>query len=461
MTIAFQLLSSFSKKQLKQLALLLDQPFFNSKKEYVLLLELWQRNRGKAIDRQAIYAQLFPNKNYLERDWHLLTSRFLDKVEQFLIWEHLQTDQLEQKKILLQCLRKLQKHKLYEMNTKRIKKLSAKKQYYQASQLRYNYELEMGYYDFISSHNREQITNLQTVSNTLDHHFIAEKLKHACLAQSRKIANQEVYKIHYLEAILTDIDQRAALLEVPAIAIYKACYDAIVLQGDEAAFKHLRKTIEAYGAGFPTAEMRDIYLLAINYCVKAMNKSKLGFEEEAFALYVKSLEQGYLLKDGFMPGSTFSNMVALGIKRKAFEWTAQFIESQHGSIKQEERHSLVQFNTAQLAYAQKDLKTAASALVQVNTHSTFLYLGAKSLLLKVLYEAQEWDALDSTLASLRVYLQRRNDLGYHKEHYKLLLHFFKQLIQLKPNDKAARQALRQAISQADAFRMKEWFFKWV
>ena len=192
-----------------------------------------------------------------------------------------------------------------------------------------------------------------------------------------------------------------------------------------------------------------------------MNESKQDFEEIAYIIYKDSLEKGYLLEGGYMPESTFSNMVALGIKRERFGWTADFIHEQKDYLKADQRDSLVNFNEAQLYYAQGKLSAVAQHLIKVSTKQPFLYLGAKSLLLKVLYETKEWDALDSTLESLRVYLQRRKDLGYRAMHYQLLLRFFKQLIQLKPGDKQARKELREAITQADAFRMKEWFYGWL
>lgn len=154
-------------------------------------------------------------------------------------------------------------------------------------------------------------------------------------------------------------------------------------------------------------------------------------------------------------------MVALDIKRTQFDWTADFIQQQKVYLKADQRDSLVNFNQAQLFYAQGKLSQAAQYLIKVSTRQPFLYLGAKSLLLKVLYEAKEWDALDSALKSLRVYLQRRKGLGYRAMHYQLLLRFFKQLIQLKPSDKKARKELRAAVAEADAFRTKEWFYGWV
>lgn len=456
---AFQILHSFSPAQLSGLAQFLKSSFFSKQNTHYILLKEWERNRGKTIDRPVFYSKVLPGKKYTERDWYLLMSRFQNSVEQYLIWQELQTDRLSSAPFLARAFRRLQRTNIFEGTINKVRKSRQKRQSFLANDFIREYELEMEYYDYIASHDRNKTTNLQKVTDTLDCHFIAEKLKHACLAHSRFIINQENYNIHYLETVLDDINDRPYLLEIPAISVYYACYKAVVKGGGEEDFRQLRKVINQFGAGFPNAEIRDVYLLAINYCIKAMNESKTGFEHQAFEIYKDSLEKGYLLEDGYMPESTFSNMVTLGIKEKDFKWTANFIQTQKTFLREELRVSLVDFNLAQLFYARGELQAAANALIKVSTKSPFLYLGAKSLQLRVLHEAQEWDALDSTLESLRVYLNRRKDLGYRKTHYKHLHNFFKSFIQLKPDDKAAKTLLREKILQADAFRLKEWFLE--
>jgi len=98
-------------------------------------------------------------------------------------------------------------------------------------------------------------------------------------------------------------------LKIPTIAIYYYCYQAISSDESEAYFLKLRETITLNQQIFPPSEMRDIYTLTINYAIRRLNTGSLIFIREALELYQLSLEQGYLLEDGVLLESTFSNIV--------------------------------------------------------------------------------------------------------------------------------------------------------
>jgi hypothetical protein len=95
----------------------------------------------------------------------------------------------------------------------------------------------------------------------------------------------------------------------------------------------------------------------------------------------------------------------------------------------------------------------------VDARQPFLYFGTKTLQLKVFYELGEWNALDNLLESMRVYLQRHTDLGYHREHYLLLHQFARRLLQLSPSDRSGRAELKRDVLQARSFREREWFLE--
>ncbi|MCB0565609.1 MAG: hypothetical protein KDD01_14655, partial [Phaeodactylibacter sp.] len=160
-----------------------------------------------------------------------------------------------------------------------------------------------------------------------------------------------------------------------------------------------------------------------------------------------------------IPESTFGNIVSLGLKLHRFDWVAEFIGERSSFLRPEFQETLPSFALAKLAYEQGQLARALQLAVTVEARQPFLYFGAKTLQLKVFYELGEWDALNSLLESLRVYLQRHPDLGYHREHYLLLLQFARRLLQLSPVDRQARAALREEINDAKAFREREWFLR--
>lgn len=455
----FQLLRSFSQQELQKLHRFLESPVSTPRPEYLHLLDWWQQNRGKAIDREGIFRFCFPQKRYLERDWYLLVSRFQSVVESFLIWESLQADEWERSAILLRTYRQRKLESFFERTKKRATTLLEKRARYEARMLYWEYDLEQEYYDYIVSHNRQTYTNLQVMSDTLDHFFIAEKLKQACLAHSRGLANQEAYDIRFLSAIEQELSLRPALWEIPAIRVYASCYQAVVKGGTEQAFQTFRNAIASYQTNFPRQEMRDLYLLAINYCIRALNRGRQLFIGEAFVLYQKSLEEGYLLEDGHISESTFNNIVSLGLKEKQYNWIADFIEHYESYLKPGYQASVVALSKAKLAYEQGRQRQAMQQLVVVEAKAPFLYLAAKTMQMKIFYETEAWDALDSLLESMRMYLQRRDDLGYRKKHYGQMVQFMRRLLQLQAADLKGRKALVESIVKAEVFQEKEWFLE--
>ena len=459
--IAFQMLAALSKQEIQQLEQYLKSPVYNKRPEMPRLLNWWKVNRHGRMDKQAIYEAVVPEKKYLSRDWYLLLSRFTSLVESFLVWQEMKKEALGHHSFLLAQLRRRKQAGLFNHFMNQAKVLLSKWKQYTTRHLFHAYELEQHHYDYVASHDRQSRTNLQEMSDRLDELFIAEKLKLACLEHSRYITNQESYQVYFLHAIEQHLKQYPLLLEVPAIQVYHACYEAVVKGGDKRAFHHLRQAIKAHQHGFTKKDIRDIYLLAINYCIRALNRGEEDFAKAAFSLYKQSLEEGYLLEDGYIPESTFSNIVSLGLKLRLFEEVERFIHEQKQHLRPAFQLALPSYTAAKLAYEQGRYAKVLQLLASVEARQPFLYLGIKTLQLKAFYELEEWDALDSLLESLRVYLQRHKKLGYHREHYVLLLQFTRRLLQLSPVDREGSDALRADVIAAKAFREREWILQYL
>ncbi len=457
--IAFQLLHSFQPAELKQLAVFLESPAFNRRPEMLRLLQYWREHRPAPPDQQQIFEAVFPGQPFRKQDYYLLLSRFHKLAERFLAWQAFQQSKQGHYTYLLQELRRRQQQALFQRSIKQAHKLQKAREHHTADRLHFAYYLESEYYDFIASHDRSKPTNLQQASHLLDAYYFAEKLKQACLAHTRTVINQEAYEIGMVPAVVQEIRNRPELLSLPAVKVYYACYEAVVATGSQHGFRALRQNIKAYKAGFPRQEIRDLYLLAINYCIRALNFGDAAFAVEALQLYEQSLEEGYLLEDGYLPESTFSNIVALALKLERYRWVEAFINTHSAKLKPAFREALPRYASAKLAYELGDAGRVLQLCATIEARQPFLYLGTKTLQLKVLYEQEEWDAVDSLIDSMRVYLQRHKDVGYHREHYLLLLQFTRRLLQLLPGDADQASELAATVETTKAFREMPWMLR--
>ncbi|MCB0557435.1 MAG: hypothetical protein H6573_10165 [Lewinellaceae bacterium] len=456
----FRILRALSARELSALEKYLRSPAVNSREDIPLLLKAYRKvPRGEAPQPEQFWDAVYPGEPFMLRDWRLLLSRTLKLVEGFLIFRQLEEEEAMQKLLLAKGYRRLQLTPFFERAISDGHTLLEKRGYFDSESLHLHYRFEDAYYDYVASHKRQEATNLQEASDRLSHYFIATKLKQACLAHSRNITNQERYRIGMLQAALEEIAAYPALLLVPAIAVYYSCYRAVVEGGEEADFQKLRLVMDQYHEGFPNSEMRDIYMLAINYCIRRANTGEEPFVPETLALYRQSLNRGYLLDDGVIPESTFSNIISLALRLKEYNWAEGFTEQYHARLPPVFRRPLYLFSIGKLCYAQQKPTAALRALAKVEAKAPFLYLGAKILQVKIFFEAGETDALESLLASLQAYLRRQKKLGYRQAHYQLFITFSRRLMQLAPYDEKGREVLLNDILAATGFQEKEWFLQ--
>ena len=166
--------------------------------------------------------------------------------------------------------------------------------------------------------------NLQSIANNLDISYISKKLRQVCLS----ISHQRVYKTEYhfglLEELLEYIEQQD-LLRYPAISIYYYSYHALSNPKEGAHFQRFKNSVLEHADLFPEEETRDLYLLAINYCVKKYNEGEPDYLEDQFELYQVGLEKKHLLTNGVISRFTYRNAVTMGLILKQYDWVEAFI----------------------------------------------------------------------------------------------------------------------------------------
>ncbi len=453
----YKVLKSLSNSELKQFGYFLSSRLFNKRTDVKRLFELWVSEKKRSHPSEVYWKKIFPEQAFSATKWHLLTSRLFKLLEDFLVLGDIRESESQKQFHLAKAYRKLQHEVLFKKAARQADRALEKQDYRDTNYLQEKHDLSYERYDYIISINRKEKTNLQEVSNNLDLYFLAAKLKQACNAVSRQIINQEKYDIGLLNEVLLHIEARPDYLKHPAIAIYYYCYRMINSKDAENYFKLFRDAITSNLNQFSPSEVRDIYTFAINYFIRKLNRGSSLFIDETFELYLLSLDQGYLLEDGIMLESTYSNILWLAIKQKKYSWARTFIEDYQKHLKPIYQVPLFHFSMGKLFYEQGQYSKSLKQLARVETKAAFLYLSARTLQLKIYFELEEFDLLESLLESLRVYLQRSKGLAYRREHYTNVISFARQLLQLPVMSKKEREAFKHRINKAEVFAEKEWF----
>ncbi len=456
------ILQTFSKKELRELKKWLDSPAHNQREDVTQLFDYLttgsRLEQEKHLKKEKIFSKLFPKTPFDDARLRQTMHFLLRAVEEFLIWQALQEDTVRAQIVLASEYRKRRLVKPFQKTVRQIEDTQEQFPYRNEQYLRNEYLLQQEKYLFQDVREKTREMNLQEVSDALDLTYLADKLRQSCLM----LAHQAVYKVGYNMGLLNEVlahVEHKKLTHLPGIAIYYYSYKMLSERDNPAYFEELKKQIQQFSHLFPHAEIRTIYLAAINYCVGRLNAGQEAYIREAFDLYHLGFEQGILIENNKISTATFHNAAAIGLKLKEYKWVDTFIHKHRDYIEADQRESFFLFNLAKLRYEQRDYDSAMRLLAQTDFDNLLVHLNAKTMLFKMYYELDEVDALESLLESLRTYISRKEVIGYHRANYQNIIRYTKKLVRINPYNKVQKEKLREEIVQANPLTERDWLLK--
>ncbi|MCB0706471.1 MAG: hypothetical protein KDC34_14240 [Saprospiraceae bacterium] len=454
---------SFSKKELRDLRKWLLSPAHNQREDVLALYEYLADpvhiNSADQLTKPVVFDYLFPEVPYEDARLRQSIHFLLKCTEEYLSYQEFMADPVRAKIALATYYRRRHIDKSVERTLDAARKEQEKQPYRNRRFLENELLLEKERYNYLSSKQRSGPFNLQEVSDSLDRQFLAEKLRQASLMFS----HQAVYKIEYdwglLDGLLALVEEKN-FLQHPAIAVYYYSYLSLKERENEAHFYKLKEQILQHGDFFQRNEIRDHYLLAINFCIQRINRGEDHFVREALELTQLGLKkQTLLLEDGIISRWTFRNAVAFGTILKEFDWTENFILEFRDHLEEKHRESIVHYSLARLHFEKKEYHKAMLLFTQVEYDDMLMNLTAKTMLLKMYYEQEEFNALDSLLESMRVYLRRKKVMGYHRDNYTNIITYTKKLTTINPYDKKSIQKLESDIKESSPNTEQRWMLR--
>lgn len=449
----YQTLSGVEKRVFSKF---LTSPYFNQRED---VLQFWNyllkesKYLEGGLSKKRIFEAVFPHTDFDETILRHTASQLLNCLEEFLAVRRFRKDSFQSKLYLAEAYRErnLEKHfnQSIRLAQKELESKVRDPKYYQDL-----FQLEFEKYAFIESQKRTTTNNLQEISHAFDVHALSGKLRQSCFL----LAHQTVYKTEYDHSFLSFILEYLKdnpLLEIPAIAIYYHCYRALT-EDDEQQFQQLKSYFESHGKHFSPEESGSILMLALNFCIRKINLGERAFIAEAFAFYQLGVENEILLEHGILSRFTYKNIVALGLNLKKFDWVENFIHTFRKKLETTYQNSYFYYNLARFHFTKKEYGNAMELLSKSDDSDLLLNLDGKVMLLKMYYELEELEALESLLGSMKTFLNRKKIIGYHKTHYEGIIRFTKKLMSLRPNDKLTKSKLEQEIENAEGLSEKEW-----
>lgn len=452
-----QTLESISVKEKRRFGEFVASPFFN-KREDVARLYGWLQ-QGKPLEpREQVFRHLYPKIAFDRQKLALTMSRLQRLAEQFLAYQHWRGKQSAFEIDLLQVFR----HRGLELHfeeTLRTAKSTLEQQPlrnadYYASRRQLMWEEAR----FGQKKNATDLKILSRLSDNADVLWVTQKLHYLCLHRTQQVlykSREEFRLSREVEEILL----KYGLLEVPTVLIWYYCLKMLENPDSQAFFAKFKQPLLEQGHLFDASEIRDLFLFAINYCIRQVNEGHTSFFHDIMDFYKNGLSKGYLLENGVLSRFTYHNIVAAGLQTLEFEWVEDFIARYKNALERTYRESSYSFNLARLEFKRKRYDDALRLLQHTNYYDPLLSLAARTMSLKIYYETGEFDLLDSHLEALKNYIRRKTSLGYHRANYLNLVRYTRKLISINRSDKAEVESLKRKVMAEPVLTEREWLLE--
>ncbi len=455
------LLDDFTTKELREAQNFVESPFFNKREDLIVLYDYLRECLSVLHlipNKQQAYQKLYPGDDYDDHRMRMAMSLLYKLLEKYLVCQELLNDELQVKTRLVRTYRKRQLDKHFEAAKKDAQASLHKYPFRDTSFYESSYAIQQEAFHQVASRKRISEFNLQNLANDLDINYIANKLKQVCVLISHQTVYRTQYNFGLLEPLLQYIEQDH-LMEVPVIAIYYHCYCALTREEHGLHFSTFRQLITQHRQQFPQEEMRDLFLLGINFCLRDYNAGNRSYLKDLFELYQEGLDQEYLLTNGVLSRFTYRNIVTLGLIQKEYDWVARFLHDYQSMLEKAYQESMYSFCLARLEYSRGNYGEALQLLQKSEYEDLLLNLSAKTVVLKIYFTTQEFDALEAHLEAMNTFIRRKKVMGYHRENYRQLIRLTKKLLELPPYDQEGKESLRKRIVETKSVAEREWLLE--
>jgi hypothetical protein len=307
---------------------------------------------------------------------------------------------------------------------------------------------------FVRNAPRQFNESVQKATDNLDAYYLLEKLRRTCYMYTSQAILATAYNLQLVDEICRFVGANLASMPTPSIEAYYRIFQLLTKDNPDEDFQLLKSLLEEHASEFAPEDLRDIYQYAINFCNIQIMKVREQYVPEAFGLYTAGVDSGVLLENEVLSPWHFKNIVNLALKLKKYAWTENFISNATPLLASEFQADARHYNFALLFYTTGRLDEALIHLNKVEFTDLHYSLGAKSMLCKIYYENDDFDALDSLLHAFNAYLRRNKLISENvRQAYLNFTQMLKRILRTQPKQ---FPIILEDLEKTQVMAGKEW-----
>lgn len=447
-----QMLMHFSTKELTRFGEYLESPFFN-KDEQVSMFYQYVRKyapefESRQLEKERILQKGIPGLDINEKKLGYLMSDIVEHIEGFIRYNQHMADDMEGYVHLLNMYNNWEADKFFEQTLREARTTLDADPYRNAPYFYKAFLLQSELNTFFDRQKKRAYdASLQEAANYLDLFYLSTKLKFSCELINRQKLVASDYTLRLLKEI-SDHLRDNVYDDYPSIGIYYQILMTFVEGENEVHFEKLKNLLTEHTDKFPPSEARDMYAYAQNYTIRKINAGEKQYLRQYFDISKAALEKGLLMVDGDLSPWTYKNLVVAALRVGEFEWAEQFIKSYKSKLNEKFRSNAYNYNLGALMFYKAQYGEALRLINQVEFTDIFYALDTRTMQIKIYYQLDEWDPMQSAIEAFKVYLRRNKTLSDNvKLLYNNFLKFTDKLSRLTKRDKQKLAELQERINE--------------
>lgn len=391
------LVKSLSVKQRKYLTHWLQGPQAPHGPQFFAFWDAFEKaiDSGKPVFKEEFAQQMYPESRNplgkLGKDQSQLKEIIID----FLATEELNQRPFEKDLFRLNGLKRIGATKNYKALLRYLDPSDPPKN---CGDFKRELEIERHKYDLdFTESPRPKLPSTLPMHMALDNAYAVQKLRLACLTlnQDQVIGSQDYQQINILDAILMEI--KASHKQAPTlIHLYLLLHEALKRPDELESFQLFRKEFLRFKSEVATEEQQELEKLYLNQVVRQLNRGKVAWQMELKKYYEMGIEKGSFENDrGEFHQDIFKNIVLFMGKSGEMKWLATKGPQLLEQVPEAFQERAMFFLSGVRAYFEGNFREAIRQFdfLLSSPQDIFYSVDGRIMLIKALFEAQEWDIL--------------------------------------------------------------------
>lgn len=451
----YQNLQQIPEKILERFTQYLQSPFFHSHEE---TLELWMSLRLYSphfeVSDKDLYCVAFPEKTYDNSRLRVLRSYLYNHLENFL--QHLELE-----------ARQKDRNRLLRVAAFRYSLPQLNKAAWEPIGNPIYWEPEDAYDEFVlrrdrlrnevKGANRHSILESK-VLEPLDSFYVIQRLKYLCVL-AEPITNSDPIMLKPEIELVFDLYKQFELHQQPLAAIYFHLLRLYVAEDPNENLENLDKLLDKFREQLDPNEVINIYTIWFNYLNQQYRAGAKEGLRKIFELYKKMITLSCFFELGSFSAKHFLNVSCIATNLKEFEWAKSFLDENEVKLVDPWRQSIFAYCYGFWLFSQGLYTEAKLQLLDVEMLDTSLKIMSQLLLLKIYFESNDFEGMESIRMALKTFLYRNKEMTkVNKLSVSNFLRFSSRIFNYKngPRSSNALAKLALEISNCEPIQSRSW-----